>query len=154
RRVIISTHDFVHGYNYYSNSRSDIGKRIWGNLVERHADQVFLVLSGHYENEVRITSLVDGYYVHQLLSDFQDRPSGGNGWLRIINFSTTSKEISIKSFSPYLNQYETDSNSQFNLDEEITESKFMLLSILPGIIPLVIILLTGYFIMRRIRKNN
>ncbi|MBT8172133.1 metallophosphoesterase [Candidatus Bathyarchaeota archaeon] len=79
RRVIISTHDFVHGYNYYSNSRSDIGKRIWGNLVEQHADQIFIVLSGHYENEVRITSLVDGYYIHQLLSDYQDRPNGGNG---------------------------------------------------------------------------
>ena len=152
KRVIVSTHDFVHGYYYYSNSRSKIGENIWEKLVKPHADQIFLVLSGHYENEVRITSLEDGYFVHQLLSDYQDRPNGGNGWLRIIKFSSINDEISIKTYSPYLNQYETDSNSQFILDKKITESKFMLLSILPIIIPLVIILLVGYFLFRIIRK--
>ena len=152
RRVIVSTHDFVHGYNYYSNSRSKIGDFMWDKLVKPHADQIFLVLSGHYENEDRITSLEDGYFVHQLLSDYQSRPEGGNGWLRIIKFSTIDDEISIKTYSPYLNQYETDSNSQFILDEKITESKFMLLSILPVIIPLVVILIVGYFFLRIIRK--
>jgi len=152
RRVIVSTHDFVHGFNYYSNSRSEIGENMWDKLVKSHADQIFLVLSGHYTNEDRITSLEDGYFVHQLLSDYQGRPEGGNGWLRIIEFSTINDEISIKTYSPYLNQYETDSNSQFILDEKITESKFMLLRILPVFIPLGFILLVGYFLLKIIRK--
>ncbi len=152
RRVIVSTHDFVHGFNYYSNSRSDIGDNMWDKLVKPHADQIFLVLSGHYTNEDRITSLEDGYFVHQLLSDYQGRPEGGNGWLRIIEFSTINDEISIKTYSPYLNQYETDSNSQFILDEKITESKFMLLRILPVFIPLGVILLVSYFLIKIIRK--
>jgi hypothetical protein len=157
RRVILSTHNFVHGYGYYSNSRSEIGKKMWEKLVKPHVNQIFLVLSGHYENEVRITSLKDGYFVHQLLSDYQDRPNGGNGWLRIIEFSPINDEISIKTYSPYLNRYETDSNSQFILDEEITESRFILISILPWIIPfliLVITLLASYFLLKRFRKNR
>ena len=154
RRVIVSTHNFVHGYSYYSNSRSEIGKNMWEKLVKPHADQIFLVLSGHYENEVRITSLEDGYFVHQLLSDYQDRPNGGNGWLRIIEFSSINDEISIRTYSPYLNKYEPDSNSQFVLDKKITESKFVPSSILPWIIPsLVIILIASYF-LRRFRKNK
>ncbi len=154
RRIIVSTHEYVHGYGYYSHSRSEIGDHIWGKLVKPHADQIFLVLSGHYENEERITSLEDGYYVHQLLSDYQDRPNGGNGWLRIIEFSPNIDEISIKTYSPYLNKYETDSNSQFILDKKTTESKFVPISILPGIIPIVIILTASYLLLRRFRKNR
>ena len=154
RMVIVSTHDFVHGYNYYSNSRSEIGNNMWKKLVKPHVDQIFLVLSGHYENEERITSLEDGYFIHQLLSDYQHKPNGGNGWLRIIEFSVINSEISIKTYSPYLNQYKTDSNSQFILDEKITESKFMPFSTLPIIILLVIILIVSYFVLRIIRRNQ
>ena len=154
RRVIVATHDYVHGYYIWSNSRSEIGKNIWEKLVKPHAEQIFLVLSGHYENEDRITSLEDGYYVHQLLSDYQDRPNGGNGWLRIIEFSSINDEIFIRTYSPYLNKYETDSNSQFILDKKTTESKFMPLSILPGIIPIVITIIASYLLLRRFRKNK
>jgi len=153
KKIIISTHNFVHGFGLFSNSRSEIGENIWEKLVKPHADQIFLVLSGHYENEVRITSLVDGYYVHQLLSDYQDRQNGGNGWLRIINFSTSTNEISIQTYSTSLNQYETDSNSQFILDEKITESKLLVTSVLPSIIPISIIIFVAYFIQRKIRKK-
>ena len=154
RMVIVTTHDYVHGYSYYSNSRSEIGENIWEKLVKPHAEQIFLVLSGHYENEERITSLEEGYYVHQLLSDYQDRPNGGNGWLRIIEFSSINEEISIRTYSPYLNKYETDSNSQFILDKKPTESKFMLSSILPGIIPIIIIITASFLLLRRFRKNK
>jgi len=155
RRVIVSTHNYVHGY--YSNSRSGMGDNMWDKLVKPHADQVFLVLSGHYEYEVRITSLEDGNFVHQLLSDYQNRADSGNGWLRIIEFSPNIDEISIKTYSPYLNKYETDSNSQFILDKKITENDFMLpISIFLAwiILSIVITLTIRYFILRRPRKNQ
>jgi len=154
RRVIVSTHDYVHGYYYYSNSRSEIGKNMWEKLVKPHADQIFLVLSGHYENEVRITSLEDGYFVHQLLSDYQDRPNGGNGWLRIIEFSSINNEISIRTYSPYLDRYETDSNSQFMLDNKITESKFILISILPWIISSQVIIPIAILIVILVKRRK
>ena len=157
RRVIVSTHDFVHGFNYYSNSRSEIGENMWDKLVKSHADQIFLVLSGHFENKVRITSLEDGNFVHQLLADYQDRANGGNGWLRIIEFSPKIDEISIKTYSPYLNKYETDSNSQFILDNKITENDIMLpLSLFLALIILsvVIAVVACYLHLRRSRKNQ
>lgn len=156
KKVILSTHDFVHGYSLYSNSRSDIGERIWKKLVKPHSDRIFLVLSGHYENEVRITSLENGNFIHQLLSDYQDRPNGGNGWLRIIIFSTVTDEVSIKTYSPSLNQYETDSNSQFVLDDVVTESRLEIFGVLHTLIymliPIIIIIIVGYFIPKLIRK--
>ncbi|GAF92367.1 unnamed protein product, partial [marine sediment metagenome] len=154
RRVIVATHDYVHGYNYYSNSRSEIGDSMWEKLVKPHADQIFLVLSGHYENEVRITSLEDGYFVHQLLSDYQDRHNGGNGWLRIIEFSSINNEISIRTYSPYLDKYETDSNSQFILDNKITESKFILISILPWIISSQVIIPIAILIVILVKRRK
>ena len=154
RRVIVATHDYVHGYNYYSNSRSEIGENMWEKLVKPHADQIFLVLSGHYENEVRITSLEDGYFVHQLLSDYQDRHNGGNGWLRIIEFSSINNEISIRTYSPYLDKYETDSNSQFILDNKITESKFILISILPWIISSQVIIPIAILIVILVKRRK
>ena len=125
RRVIVSTHNFVHGF-YPTSSRSHFGRVIWKKLVEPHADQIFLVLSGHYENEVRITSLVEDNFVYQLLSDYQGRSNGGDGWLRIIEFFPSIDEIAIKTYSPYLNKYETDSNSQFILDKKITDNDSIL----------------------------
>jgi hypothetical protein len=152
KKVIISTHDYVQGYGTYTNSRSKIGENIWEKLVKPHANQIFLVLSGHYEYEDRITSLESGYYIHQLLSDYQDRSNGGNGWLRIINFSTLTDEISIKTYSPSLNRYEIDSNSQFFLDKEVTESSLEIIGILQTFIvmsvPIIIIILLVYFILK------
>ncbi|MFC1486646.1 metallophosphoesterase [Thermoproteota archaeon] len=155
RKIIVSTHDYVDGWNFFADSRSTIGDIMWKKLVEPHADQIFLVLSGHYENEARLTSSVDGNFVHQLLSDYQARLKGGNGWLRIIEFSPKKDEISIKTYSPYLNKYETDSNSQFILDEIITENNFMfpVYMFLPMIIlSVVIMFIVSYFLFRRSHK--
>ena len=151
RRVIVSTHNYVHGF-YPTSSRSTIGRIIWKKLVDPHADQIFLVLSGHYENEVRITSSVDDNFVHQLLSDYQGRPNGGDGWLRIIEFSPSIDEIAVKTYSPYLNKYETDANSQFILDKQITENDSMLkirLFLVWVIFNVVIVFVLNYFLKRR-----
>ena len=157
RKVIVSTHDYVDGYD--SNSRSKAGDKIWKKLVKPHADQVFLVLCGHWENEIRITSLENGYYVHQLLSDYQDREKGGNGWLRIIEFNPKTDEIMIKTYSPYLNKYETDSNSQFVLDDQITYYnilfpfyRFLPLIIIISSVTLVVIIFTKRRKHKKIKK--
>jgi hypothetical protein len=156
RRVIVSTHNYVHGF-YPTSSRSTIGRIIWKKLVEPHADQIFLVLSGHYENEIRITSSVDGNFVHQLLSDYQGRPNGGDGWLRIIEFSPSIDEIAIKTYSPYLNKYETDSDSQFILDNKITEKDPMpsiRLFLFWVIFNVVIVFVLNYFYKKKISKKS
>jgi hypothetical protein len=60
-----------------------------------------------------------GYLVHQLLADYQGRANGGNGLLRIMTFDPSKDKIYVKTYSPYTNSYETDADSQFELEYEM-----------------------------------
>ena len=111
RRVIVATHEYL----YANGMRNSEGRRIWNSFVEPHADQVFLVLCGHLDGEAHVTSDVNGNKVHQLLNCYSGRENGGNGWLRILEFHPEEAEILVKTFSPYLNLYENDDDSQFSL---------------------------------------
>ena len=58
------------------------------------------------------------------MSDYQTRPNGGNGWLRIMQFSPSSNQISVKTYSPWLDQYETDADSQFAVPYDMSGTPF------------------------------
>jgi predicted esterase len=118
RRVIVTTHEYLN----VDGSRSTEGNHIWNGFVAPHADQVFLVLCGHNHGEARRTDIVNGHAVFQLLADYQERTNGGNGWLRILEFRPSEDKIYVKTFSPYLNSYENDSDSYFSLDYDMTGS--------------------------------
>jgi pimeloyl-ACP methyl ester carboxylesterase len=123
RRVIVTTHDYMN----VDDSRTTEGDHIWNSFVAAHADQVFLVLCGHMhagsDGEARRTDFVNGHAVYQLMANFQDYPNGGNGWLRILDFRPVEDKIYVKTFSPYLNQYQTDADSQFTLDYDMTSTQ-------------------------------
>ena len=105
RRAIVVSH-------YILNSNATFGS--WGQQIYdtlKDNPNLFLMLCGHIHAEARRT---DGT-LHTLLADFQDYPNGGNGFLRILHFSPEKNEIQVDTYSPWLNQYETDSNSQFVL---------------------------------------
>jgi PKD repeat protein len=122
RLAIISTHAFV----AENGNRSTITERtgatppdtIWNNLVKTHCT-VRLVLNGHYHNstgEARRSDLNNcGNTVHQVLSNYQDRVNGGDGWLRYYTFDPVADTMSAKTYSTRLNQFETDDNSQFTV---------------------------------------
>ena len=76
---------------------------------------LFLMLCGHLSSEGRRADTFEGSTVHTVLTDYQSRTNGGNGYLRIMTFSPSAGEIRVKTYSPWLNQYESDSNSQFTL---------------------------------------
>jgi pimeloyl-ACP methyl ester carboxylesterase/predicted MPP superfamily phosphohydrolase len=117
RRVLVTTHDYLN----VDGSRTSVGDRIWQKFVAPNADRVFLVLCGHMHAENRRSDTVNGHTVYQLLADFQEGyPNGGNGWLRILDFRPAEDRIYVKTYSPYVNQYQTDGNSQFILDYDMT----------------------------------
>ena len=89
RRVIVATHDYLN----LDGERTHEGNHIWKSFAAPHANQVFLVLCGHMHGEAQRTDHVNGYKIHQLLADYQDRPNGGNGWLRILEFHPTEAKI-------------------------------------------------------------
>ena len=122
RRVIISTHDYINWW-WMSNFRSNIGEKIWQKLVKPHADQIFLVLCGHVDVEDHRTETVNEHAVHQVVTDYQESPNGGNGWLKILEFSPLQDKIFVKTYSPYLGELRSDPNSMFTLDYDMTSTE-------------------------------
>jgi hypothetical protein len=75
---------------------------------------LFLMLGGHLDTEVSRTDTYNGHTVYSLRSDYQTR-TGGNGWMRLMEFQPTANQIQVYTYSPYLDQSETDPNSEFTL---------------------------------------
>ena len=114
RRAILSTHYFINNDGSWGNQ----GKKIYDRLKVN--PNLFLLLCGHVCEEARRTDVYQGNTTYTLLSDYQCRTKGGNGWLRIMEFNPSKNEISVKTYSPTLNQYETDASSQFTLSYNMT----------------------------------
>ena len=129
RHAILVTHGYLDVFG-----RRNIGQPAFGctqaegnteylfeEVVYPHPN-VFLVLSGHqYDTQTmdgearRADRNVAGRWVHQLVSDFQRRPDGGGGWLRIIGFNQELGQVIVRTYSPTLKSYEQDRDSDFLL---------------------------------------
>jgi len=81
-----------------------------------------LMLCGHVPGEGRRQDTFAGNTVYTMLSDYQSRTNGGNGWLRILEFSPANNEIRVKTYSPWLNQFENDADSQFSLTYDMVSA--------------------------------
>lgn len=84
---------------------------------------VFMVLSGHeylperaYGEAYVVDRNVAGRPVHQMLADFQRRPNGGDGWLRILGFNQELGQVIVRTYSPTVKSYERDEDSDFRFD--------------------------------------
>lgn len=84
---------------------------------------VRLVFSGHeyhpervYGEAYVVDTNVDGQPVHQMLADFQRRPNGGDGWLRIIGFNQEAGLVIVRTYSPTVKIYERDEDSDFSFE--------------------------------------
>ncbi|GCE78085.1 PKD domain-containing protein [Cellulomonas biazotea] len=129
RRAIVATHSYVDTSGGLTNqvARADggnSGQAIWQELV-RPSCSVFLVVSGHFSEgdlgEARRTDTnACGDPVHAVLTDYQDRANGGDGWLRYYTFDPAADEIRATTYSPTLGRYETDADSQFTLPYAMT----------------------------------
>ena len=124
KEAIVVAHSFV----LKNNRREDLcddqdmpaanatGQATWMRL--RKYRNITMFLSGHFTggSGARRADVGDnGNLVNQLFADYQDYANGGNGWLRIMTFHPVTNSISVQTYSPYLNQYTTDSTNQFTL---------------------------------------
>ena len=81
------------------------------------------MLCGHVTPpEGRRSDTFNGRTVHTVLSDYQGRTNGGNGWLRLCEFSPANNVIRVRRTRPWLNQFEADadSSSQFTLPYDMS----------------------------------
>jgi len=94
------------------------GEQLWRDLVSRHSNMAF-VLSGHVLNDGvgRLASRgVAGNVVHQMLANYQNGPNGGDGFLRLLEFQPDGRTVYVKTYSPFRDEYKTDSQNQFVLE--------------------------------------
>jgi hypothetical protein len=94
------------------------GEDLWREFVSRHPN-VRLVVSGHVTGDGcgRLTSPgARGLPVHQMLSDYQVRPDGGEGYLRLLELLPDGRTLQVKTYSPWLNSYFTGPEHQFTLE--------------------------------------
>jgi len=113
RKVIVMTHYGIDESTAFGTQ----GSAIYNKL--RAYPNFILFLCGHIhqsDGEARRSDVYNGNTVHTLLSDYQGRTGGGNGLLRIYEFDPSANKLSAKTFSPYTNTFETDADSQFDLD--------------------------------------
>jgi len=131
RAVILSTHIYLKGREgvgrhprliYRPDGHS--AEELWHRFI-RPCRRIFLVLCGHESrtDEYRQVSINDaGRPVHEILADYQSRPRGGDGFLRLLRFDPVRREILVRTYSPDLDRFEADESSAFTLPWIIPEA--------------------------------
>ncbi len=123
RIAIMATHAFV-GVNGARRTTAERpggtpAERLWTDFVSQHC-QIKLVLNGHFHDgdagEANRSDLNRcGEPVQQILTDYQSRANGGDGWLRYYTFDPLANTMTARTYSPRLGKFETDADSQFTL---------------------------------------
>lgn len=137
RSVILVTH----AYAYYDNTRYDWkgrgtkqswnphtygmahatnddvcdGEEIWNSLISQHENFV-MTLNGHVLGNGlgRLASPIPcGRSVQQILVNFQMKPRGGDGWLRLLEFRPDGKTVLAYDYSPTRQQRNESPENQF-----------------------------------------
>ena len=128
RIAIMATHSFVNLNGQRRTTAERPGgtpaNTMWTNFVSQQCS-IRLVLNGHFHNgnlgEANRSDLNRcGQPVQQILTDYQDRANGGDGWLRYYTFDPAANTMTATTYSPKLNQFETDADSAFTLPFDLS----------------------------------
>lgn len=109
RRAIVVTHNF--GNTATPLTFSAQGSAIYNALKTN--SNLFLMLAGHVTGEGSRTDTFNGNTVRTFVSDYQGWTNGGNGYMRIMEFSPKQNQVTVQTYSPWTGTYETDANSEF-----------------------------------------
>ncbi len=110
RRAIVVSHTAATPKNVLNPRGQELYDRLKRN------PNLFLLLCGHIGGEGHCQNTFEGHTVYSCLSDYQNEPNGGDGWLRLYQFSPANNRITVKTYSPTLNQWRTAPASQFTLN--------------------------------------
>ncbi|MBN1941837.1 MAG: DNRLRE domain-containing protein [Phycisphaerae bacterium] len=106
----------THGYIDVGGYRIVEGAPIWEDLINNNS-QIFMALCGHMHGEYQqISTNAAGGNVIEMLSNYQDYPEGGMGYLRKIEFDVPNSRINVRTYSPSLDAYLKDDDSYFSYD--------------------------------------
>ena len=103
-------------HDYRTPGNVNDGEELWQKLVRRH--RFDLVLSGHVlgDGTGYLASTTDvGNTCHQLLSNYQMRELGGEGYLRILELLPDHRTLVVRTYSPLLDRYLAGADQQMTL---------------------------------------
>ncbi len=106
---------------------------MWNKFIRKN-DQIFMVLCGHsyggpYGEGIRVDVNDYGHNVYAILANYQSRREVDNsiktwrtlidsadGWFRLMHFDIANSSVHVQTYSPYLDRYETDADSDFTIN--------------------------------------
>lgn len=94
------------------------GQELWNKLVKKNPNFV-LTLNGHVLGDglAKLTSRHPaGHQVHQHLVNFQMKPQGGDGWLRLLNIAANGRGVRVFDYSPTLDVHNINPDNRFNFN--------------------------------------
>ncbi len=108
-----------HSYPVAAATSDDIhdGEQLWTGLVARH-ENFILTLNGHVIGDGlarTVTATPGGRDVNQVLVNFQMKPRGGDGWLRVLEFSADGRTITACDYSPTRKQRNESPQNRFTM---------------------------------------
>jgi hypothetical protein len=110
RRAIVISHSIIYPSatgGVFSAQGQPIYDALKGN------PNIFLTLSGHAPITAWRKDTYNGNTIHSIVSDFTHTTNGGNGWLRILQFSPSNNVIRVQTYSPVANSYYHTNGSTF-----------------------------------------
>jgi len=123
-RTIFDAHPDAFGIlnsHYLTNGTATFGaygQAIYNAL--RDVDNVQVMTCGHVSAESLRSDDFEGNVIHTMLADYQFRENGGAGWMRIWEFSPANNELTVRTYSPTLDQFETDADSEYTLEVDLS----------------------------------
>ncbi len=117
RRAIVVSHSILHpgSTNLVFNAQ---GQPIYDAL--KNNPNLFLMLCGHEPTTGRRHDTFETNAIDTVLSDYEAEPNGGNGWLRVFDFSPSDNVINVKTYSPWTGQTYTGSWHSFQLKYDMS----------------------------------
>jgi 3',5'-cyclic AMP phosphodiesterase CpdA len=93
-------------HNYRTPGTMNDGQELWDELIRKH--RFVMTLNGHVlgDGEGYLVSQTDlGNPCHQMLSNYQMRDQGGEGYLRLVEFLADRRTVRVHTYSPLYDRF-------------------------------------------------
>lgn len=128
RVAVLSFHEYLSG----AGVRNKTGELLF-NLVVLKNPNVRMVLCGHNYTSARVIDKIDDTgdgvadrTVYQMIANYQNTTNGGNGFMRFMECNTKDGTITCKTYSPYIDAFGSDYESDEPIDEYGTRDEFVI----------------------------
>jgi hypothetical protein len=130
RQAIVVLHETIMpGGAGHQAKWDDQGEAVYDKL--KHHQNFFMMLAGHRHGEGRRVDVYNGNPVYSLMHNFQIRPQSGASYFRLIELAPNDDEIIVTTYSPSLDEFETDPDSDFSVGVEVPGGPWTTLTSIP-----------------------